>query len=64
MIDNDEEDDRIIVAANNEIVANYVNDISELQLHIVVELNKTKSFQFQLALEHKLYLSVVLLHYK
>lgn len=40
MIDNNEEDDKIIAVANNDMAVNYVNDISELPPHTVVELRR------------------------
>jgi inorganic pyrophosphatase len=40
MIDNDEEDDKIIAVANNDIAVNYMNDISKLPPHTVVELKR------------------------
>ena len=40
MIDNNEEDDKIIAVANNDMAVNYVNDISDLPPHTVVELKR------------------------
>ena len=40
MVDNDEEDDKIIAVANNDMAVNYINDISELPPHTVVELKR------------------------
>jgi inorganic pyrophosphatase len=40
MIDNDEQDDKIISVALNDMSVNYINDISELPPHTVVELRR------------------------
>ena len=51
MIDNNEEDDKIIAVANNDMAVNYINDISELPPHTVVELKRF--FEDYKKLEHK-----------
>lgn len=51
MIDNNEEDDKIIAVANNDMAVNYVNDISELPPHTIVELKRF--FEDYKKLEHK-----------
>ena len=51
MVDNDEEDDKIIAVANNDMAVNYINDISELPPHTVVELKRF--FEDYKKLEHK-----------
>lgn len=40
MIDNDEQDDKIISVANNDMSVNYINDITELPPHTVVQLRR------------------------
>ena len=40
MIDDDELDDKIISVANNDMSVNYINDITELPPHFVVELRR------------------------
>jgi inorganic pyrophosphatase len=51
MIDNDEQDDKIISVANRDMAVNYVNDIAELPPHTVVELQRC--FEDYKKLEHK-----------
>ena len=51
MIDENEQDDKIISVASNDMAVNYVNDISELPPHTVVELQRF--FEDYKKLEHK-----------
>ena len=51
MIDDNEQDDKIISVASNDMAVNYVNDISELPPHTVVELQRF--FEDYKKLEHK-----------
>ncbi|HEY7751268.1 MAG TPA: inorganic diphosphatase, partial [Ignavibacteriaceae bacterium] len=51
MIDNKEEDDKIIAVANNDMAVNYINDIAELPPHTIVELKRF--FEDYKKLEHK-----------
>ncbi|HZW40530.1 MAG TPA: inorganic diphosphatase [Ignavibacteriaceae bacterium] len=51
MIDDDEEDDKIIAVAKNDMSVNYMNDISELPPHTIVELRRF--FEDYKKLEHK-----------
>jgi inorganic pyrophosphatase len=51
MIDDDEQDDKIIAVANNDMAVNYINDISELPPHTIVELRRF--FEDYKKLEHK-----------
>lgn len=51
MIDGDERDDKIISVARNDMSVNYINDISELPPHTLVELKKF--FEDYKMLEHK-----------
>jgi inorganic pyrophosphatase len=40
MIDNNEEDDKIIAVANNDMSVNYINDLSELPPHTLIEIRR------------------------
>ena len=51
MVDDDEEDDKIIAAAEKDMAVNYINDISELPPHTIVELRRF--FEDYKKLEHK-----------
>ena len=51
MLDDDEQDDKIISVANNDMAMNYINDISELPPHTIVELRRF--FEDYKKLEHK-----------
>lgn len=51
MIDGNERDDKIISVARNDMSVNYINDISELPPHTLVELKKF--FEDYKMLEHK-----------
>ncbi len=51
MVDDDEEDDKIIAVAKNDMAVNYINDISELPPHTIVELRRF--FEDYKKLEHK-----------
>ncbi|MBP9120558.1 MAG: inorganic diphosphatase, partial [Ignavibacterium sp.] len=51
MIDDDEQDDKIVAVANNDMAVNYINDISELPPHTIVELRRF--FEDYKKLEHK-----------
>jgi inorganic pyrophosphatase len=51
MIDGDERDDKIIAVARNDMSVNYLNDISELPPHTLVELKRF--FEDYKMLEHK-----------
>lgn len=51
MLDDDEQDDKIVAVANNDMAVNYINDISELPPHTIVELRRF--FEDYKKLEHK-----------
>ena len=51
MVDDDEEDDKIIAVAENDMAVNYINNISELPPHTIVELRRF--FEDYKKLEHK-----------
>jgi inorganic pyrophosphatase len=51
MVDGDERDDKIIAVAKNDMSVNYINDISELPPHTLVELKRF--FEDYKMLEHK-----------
>jgi inorganic pyrophosphatase len=51
MIDGDERDDKIIAVAGNDMSVNYINDLSELPPHTLVELKRF--FEDYKMLEHK-----------
>lgn len=40
MIDNNEEDDKIIAVAKNDMSVNYINDLSELPPHTLIEIRR------------------------
>jgi inorganic pyrophosphatase len=51
MVDNGEQDDKIIAVAKNDMSVNYINDLSELPPHAMKEI--VRFFQDYKALEHK-----------
>jgi inorganic pyrophosphatase len=51
MVDGEERDDKIIAVARNDMSVNYLNDISELAPHVLVELKRF--FEDYKQLEHK-----------
>jgi len=51
MVDGDERDDKIIAVAGNDMSVNYINDLSELPQHTLVELKRF--FEDYKMLEHK-----------
>jgi len=51
MIDEEEKDDKIIAVANNDMSVNYINNLSELPPHTLVELKRF--FEDYKKLEHK-----------
>jgi len=51
MVDGDEHDDKIIAVAGNDMSVNYINDLSELPPHTLVELKRF--FEDYKMLEHK-----------
>jgi inorganic pyrophosphatase len=52
MIDGDEEDDKIIAVAANDVSVNHYNDIADLPPHTLLEMQRF--FEDYKALEHKL----------
>jgi inorganic pyrophosphatase len=40
MIDNGQQDDKIIAVANNDMSVNYINDLSELPPHTIREIER------------------------
>jgi len=51
MVDEKEHDDKIIAVAGNDMSVNYINELSELPPHTLVELKKF--FEDYKTLEHK-----------
>ena len=51
MVDNGEQDDKIIAVANNDMSVNHINDLEELPPHTMKEI--VRFFQDYKALEHK-----------
>jgi inorganic pyrophosphatase len=51
MVDNGEQDDKIIAVAKNDMSVNYIDDLSELPPHTMKEI--VRFFQDYKALEHK-----------
>jgi inorganic pyrophosphatase len=51
MVDGEERDDKIIAVADNDMSVNYINDLSELPPHTLVELKRF--FEDYKKLEHK-----------
>lgn len=51
MVDDEEEDDKIIAVAEKDMAVNYINNISELPPHTIVELRRF--FEDYKKLEHK-----------
>jgi inorganic pyrophosphatase len=51
MVDGDERDDKIVAVAKNDMSVNYINDLSELPPHTLVELKRF--FEDYKKLEHK-----------
>jgi inorganic pyrophosphatase len=51
MVDEEEKDDKIIAVAKNDMSVNYINDLSELPPHTLVELKRF--FEDYKKLEHK-----------
>ena len=51
MVDNGEQDDKIIAVAKNDMSVNYINDLNELPPHTMTEI--VRFFQDYKALEHK-----------
>jgi inorganic pyrophosphatase len=51
MVEEEEEDDKIIAVAEKDMAVNYINDISELPPHTIVELRRF--FEDYKKLEHK-----------
>nr|WP_089318195.1 inorganic diphosphatase [Pontibacter ummariensis] len=51
MVDNNEEDDKIIAVANNDMSVRHINDISELPPHTLLEMRRF--FEDYKKLEHK-----------
>ena len=51
MVDNGEQDDKIIAVANNDMSVNYINDLEDLPPHTMKEI--VRFFQDYKALEHK-----------
>jgi len=51
MVDNGEQDDKIIAVAKNDMSVNYIDDLTELPPHAMKEI--VRFFQDYKALEHK-----------
>ena len=51
MVDNGEQDDKIIAVAKNDMSVNYIEDLKELPPHTMTEI--VRFFQDYKALEHK-----------
>ena len=51
MVDGDERDDKIIAVAEHDMSVNYINDLSQLPPHTLVELKRF--FEDYKTLEHK-----------
>ena len=62
MIDGDERDDKIIAVARHDMSVNYINDLSELPPHTLVELKRF--FEDYKMLEHKNVIVEQFMHYE